>query len=116
MTDVGRRVQSPETLQTIQANDQLVDIEENGARILELHTDTGVVYAYPSLWQRIRLRWTFRHFQALPIEVLSRREQRLIEKLSRSAMVSPHLEDKVFGVVELGRSSSAKSADRVVNL
>jgi outer membrane biosynthesis protein TonB len=116
MTEVGRRVQVPETLQFIRANHDHVAIEENRARILELHTEAGVVYACPSLWQRIGLQWTFRHFHSLPIEVLSRREQRLIEKLSRSAMVSPHLQDKVFAVVELVRSSSAKSADRVVNL
>ena len=73
------------------------------AQLLELRTETGAVYLFPSWWQRIRLGWTFRHFHVLPPQVLSRRDRRLIEKLSRSAIVKPTLpvaSNTVFGVVE----------------
>ena len=65
------------------------DINETGAQLLELHTGTGVVYVRPSRWQRIRLQWVFRHFHELALQVLSRRDQRLIEKLFQSAVVTP---------------------------
>ncbi|HEV2274234.1 MAG TPA: TonB family protein [Acidobacteriaceae bacterium] len=71
--------------------------------LLELRTASGAVYVAPSWWQRLRLHWTFRHFHALPPQVLSRRDRRLIEKLFHSAVVKPALpvaSDAVFGVVE----------------
>jgi hypothetical protein len=77
--------------------------EENDARLVELRTDSGRLYIRPSGWQRIRLRWTFRHFQVLPPQLLSSRDQRLIERLSRSALVTPSLpvpRSTIFGVVE----------------
>jgi hypothetical protein len=77
--------------------------EENGARLLELRTDAGLLYVRPSGWQRIWLLWTFRHFHVLPQQLLSRRDQRLIETLSYSARVTPSLpvhRSTVFGVVE----------------
>jgi hypothetical protein len=98
---------------------QLRNIEENGADLLELRTDAGVVYIRPSKWQRIRLQWTFRHFRVLPPQLLSRRDQRLIEKLSQSAVVEPTLpvrSSTVFGVVEKVRSKSPAPANRVVTL
>jgi hypothetical protein len=55
------------------------DVNETGAQLLELHTGAAVVYVCPSRWQRIRLQWAFRHFHELPLQVLSRRDQRLIE-------------------------------------
>ena len=65
------------------------DVNETGAQLLELHTGAAVVYVCPSRWQRIRLQWVFRHFHELPLQVLSRRNQRLIEKLFQSAVVTP---------------------------
>jgi hypothetical protein len=76
---------------------------ETSARLLELRTDSGLVYLCPSGWQRMRLLWIFRHFHILPPQLLSRSDQRLIERLSRSALVTPALpvpRNTVFGVVE----------------
>jgi Gram-negative bacterial TonB protein C-terminal len=118
MTTIGSLFQSPEAPQsaTVVGN-QLRNIEEKGAELLELRTEAGVVYLCPSRLQRIRLRWAFRHFHVLPPQVLSRRDQRLIEKLSRSAVVTPTLpvaSNTVFGVVERMRSKSPASAAAMV--
>ena len=83
------------------------DSEENGPQLLELRTNSGAVYVRPSPWQRVRLQWTFRHFHVLAPEVLSRRDRRLIEKLSQSAVVTPSLPvagSSVLGVVQEARS------------
>ncbi len=93
--------------------------QANRAQLLELRTETGPVYLFPSWWQRIRLGWTFRHFHVLPPQVLSRRDRRLIEKLSRSAIVKPTLpvaSNTVFGVVENMGSKPAASAHQATVL
>lgn len=56
--------------------------------VVELRTDVGRLYVCPSTWQRAYLRWTFRNFHTLPQQVLNRRQQRLIEALSRTAIVT----------------------------
>jgi hypothetical protein len=89
---------------------------DNPAQLLEVRTESGTVYICPSRWQRIRLRWAFRHFYILPPQVLSRRNQLLIEKLSRSAQVTPPLpvaRETIFGVVEKPRTRST-DAHRVI--
>jgi hypothetical protein len=71
--------------------------------LLELRTEAGAVYLCPSRLQRMRLQWTFRHFHVLAPQVLSRHDQRLIEKLSQSAVVTPSLpvaSEAILGVVE----------------
>jgi hypothetical protein len=88
----------------------------NRAQLLELHTESGVLYICPSRWERIRLRWAFRHFYVLPPQVLSRRNRLLIERLSQSALVTPPLpvaRETVFGVVEKARTKSTE-ARRVI--
>jgi Gram-negative bacterial TonB protein C-terminal len=95
------------------------DINETGAQLLELHTGDGVVYVRPSRWQRIRLQWVFRHFHELPLQVLSRRDQRLIEKLFQSAVVtpaSPVAGTTLLGVVENVHPKPPASAARVVTI
>jgi TonB family protein len=95
------------------------NINENSAELLELRTEAGTVYVRPSRWQRIRLQWAFRHFRVLPPQVLSRGDRRLIERLSRSAVVKPTLpvaSNTIFGVVDQGRPKSPASANRVVTL
>ena len=82
----GSLGQSPEAPQSSTAS-SWDDSNEAGAQLLELHTGAGVVYVCPSRWQRIRLQWAFRHFHVLPLQVLSRSDQRLIEKLI--AVVNP---------------------------
>jgi Gram-negative bacterial TonB protein C-terminal len=93
-------VESPKNLHVGRHFDGLA---EDGPQLLELRTDSGSVYVRLSQWQRIRLLWTFRHFHVLPPQVLSRRDQHLIEGLSRSARVPLPLPaaSNIIGVVEM---------------
>jgi Gram-negative bacterial TonB protein C-terminal len=89
------------------------------AQLLELHTGAGVVYVCPSRWQRIQLLWAFRYFHDLPLQVLSRRDQRLIEKLFQSAVVtpaSPVARTTLLGVVENVHPKPPATAARVVTM
>src|ERR1700761_7374271 len=89
------------------------------AQLLELRTAAGAVYVCPSRWQRIRLQWAFRHFHVLPLQVLSRRDQRLIEKLSQSAVVtpiSPVPGATLLGVVENLYAKPSAATARVVTM
>jgi Gram-negative bacterial TonB protein C-terminal len=101
---IGPFLQSVEELDSLSAIKRAPDAtREHDARLLELRTDTGLLYVNPSGWQRVRLRWAFRHFHILPSQLLSRHDQRLIERLLRSARVTPPLpvpRSTVFGVVE----------------
>ena len=92
-------------------------IKANSAEFLELRTEAGAVYLRPSRWQRLRLRWVFRHFRVLSPQVLSRRDRSLIERLSRSAQITPVMplpESAVFGVVEEPYSASSVAVRRSV--
>jgi hypothetical protein len=120
MSSIGSLLHSPEATKSPSvAPGRLSNIEEHGAQLLELRTEVGPVYVCPSRMQRIRLQWAFRHFRVLPAQVLSRREQRLIERLSHSAVVKPAFpvtSDAVFGVVEKMRPHSPAPANRAVTL
>jgi hypothetical protein len=97
----------------------LAGTDENRPRLLELRTESGTLYICPSKWQRLRLLWTFRHFHVLPREVLSRRDQHLIEKLSRSAVITPSQpvpRTAVLGVVEKPRIKPMGAAPHVVTM
>src|SRR6266550_4204039 len=56
-------------------------IEKLSAGVLRILTPLGPRYLKPSFSQRIYLLWVFRHFEKLPLQVLSRRQQRLIGAL-----------------------------------
>ena len=49
--------------------------------VLRVITPVGPRYIRPSFVQRIYLLWVFRHFQVLPQQVLTARQQRLIDNL-----------------------------------
>ncbi len=119
MTNFGSILQFPEAPQSAGPDsDQLKSIEEQATQLLELRTEAGPVYVRPSRWQSIRLQWAFRNFRVLPPELLSRHDRRLIEKLSRTSVVTPVLpvpRKAVIGVVEKVRSRSRVSA-RVVSM
>lgn len=69
--------------------------------LVELRTNTGSVYAKPSLWERVYLVWMFRNFRCLPKEVLSLRQRRLIDKLCQAAVKQRTTVDTcIIGVVE----------------
>lgn len=73
------------------------------AGLVELRTSTGLLYANPSVWQRIYLLWTFRNFHRLPPQVLNKRQRQLIETLGRTALVSrpgPIATRPIIGSVE----------------
>jgi hypothetical protein len=116
--NLGSLSQPPEAPQSSTVN-PWNDIDETGAQLLELHTGAGVVYVCPSRWQRIRLQWAFRYFHELPLQVLSRRDQRLIEKLFQSAVVtpaSPVARTTLLGVVENVQPRPPATAPRVVTM
>lgn len=77
-------------------------VEKIEAGVVELRTDVGRLYVCPSSWQRAYLRWTFRNFHTLPRQVLNERQRRLIETLSRTAIVSAEAipPSAIIGVVE----------------
>ncbi|SRR5216684_5349491 len=56
-------------------------IDKLASGVLRVRTPIGPRYIQPSLRQRAYLLWIFRHFQVLPQQVLSNRQQRLIEDL-----------------------------------
>jgi Gram-negative bacterial TonB protein C-terminal len=116
--NLGSLSQSPGAPQSSTAS-PWDDSKGTGAQLLELHTGTGAVYVCPSRWQRIRLQWAFRHFHELPLQVLSRRDQRLIEKLFQSALVTPASSvagTSVLGVVENVHPKPPAPAARVVTM
>ncbi|HET7871713.1 MAG TPA: TonB family protein [Terriglobales bacterium] len=71
--------------------------------VVELRTDVGRLYVCPRGWQRLYLRWTFRNFHSLPLQILNRRQKQLIENLSRGAILTSaeHVPvSAVIGIVE----------------
>jgi protein TonB len=120
MANTASLFQLPEAPQSAStSSNRQREIDENSPELLEIRTENGAVYLQPSRWQRIRLQWTFRHFHVLSPQVLSRADQRLIEKLSQSAVVTPALpvaREAVLGVVEMVRPKAPASANRVVTL
>lgn len=74
--------------------------------VLRVLTPLGPRYIAPTFWQRVYLLWIFRNFEVLPLQVLSLRQQRLIDGLcaeSRFVAISTPsmLEDApVLGTVE----------------
>ncbi len=56
-------------------------MEKLFAGVLRVLTPLGPRYIKPSLAQRIYLLWIFRNFQVLPLQVLTRRQRRVIDAL-----------------------------------
>jgi hypothetical protein len=56
-------------------------IDKISVGVLRVQTPVGPRYIRPELPQRLYLLWIFRHFQMLPLQVLSQRQQRLIDAL-----------------------------------
>lgn len=56
-------------------------IEKLSGGVLRVLTPLGPRYIQPEISQRIYLLWIFRHFQLLPLQVLSKRQQRMIDQL-----------------------------------
>lgn len=56
-------------------------MEKLFAGVLRVLTPLGPRYIKPSLAQRVYLLWVFRHFQVLPLQVLTPRQRRVIDAL-----------------------------------
>ena len=76
--------------------------EKLSAGVLRILTPMGPRYLKPSLSQRVYLLWMFRHFEKLPLQVLNRRQQRLIGTLwAEQRFVSPLYEEApILGTLE----------------
>ena len=91
------------TLSPRQAKVMWIDKLADG--VLQVETPIGSRYLQPSFLQRASLLWTFRNFDSLPQQVLSAREQRLIDELWRErrfvpvAPISGH-EKPIIGKIE----------------
>jgi hypothetical protein len=71
--------------------------------VLRVLTPLGPRYIKPTFAQRVYLLWIFRHFEILPLQVLSQRQKRLIDVLcAAQRFVSlPGLDEApVLGTVE----------------
>src|ERR1035438_10208619 len=56
-------------------------IEKLFRGVLRIVTPIGPRYVRPPMLQRLYLLWIFRHFQVLPLQVLSSRQQKFIDTL-----------------------------------
>jgi len=81
-------------------------IEKLAGGIVRVQTPIGPRCVMPSFLQRAYLLWMFRHFPILPHAVLSRRQQRLIDrmcseqKFSSAAYFDGMNEAPVIGTIE----------------
>src|SRR5438552_19210938 len=76
--------------------------EKLSAGVLRILTPLGPRYLKPSLAQRVYLLWVFRHVEKLPVQVLNRRQHRLIRHLlSEERFVSLQEEFPIHETLEL---------------
>jgi hypothetical protein len=76
-------------------------MEKIRCAVLAVQTDIGVRYVRLPLSARVRLAWTFRHFAALPEEVLSGGERALIASLLAGGNFVPGTAvDSCIGTIE----------------
>jgi len=96
-------------------------LEKLADGVLCVLTPLGPRYVRPTFWQRIYLLWIFRHFQALPPQVLSPRAQRFVERLCEAegfgaVGANPFQDAPMLGIVERRPElpSSKKAAKQTV--
>jgi hypothetical protein len=65
-------------------------IEKLRLGVLRVITPMGPRYIRPEISQRVYLLWIFRHFEVLPLQVLSARQQKLIDALCSEHRLHPH--------------------------
>ena len=76
-------------------------LEKLFSGVLRVSTPLGPRYLNPSFSQRIYLIWIFRHFERLPVKVLSSRQRRMIESMYVNHQFIP-LATRSAGVPILG--------------
>lgn len=93
-------------------------IEKLAAGVVQVQTPIGPRYVMPSFLERVYLLWMFRHFPILPHAVLSRRQQRMIDRMcseqsfASMAYTDVFHEAPVIGTVEHRPPISAESWSR----
>jgi hypothetical protein len=80
-------------------------LEKLFAGVLRVLTPLGPRYIKPSFAQRIYLLWVFRHFQILPLQVLTGRQRRIIDALCLAPRFVSHMnadggEAPILGTLE----------------
>jgi hypothetical protein len=83
-------------------------LEKMFAGVLRVLTPLGPRYIKPSLKQRIYLLWIFRHFQILPLQVLTPAQRRFMDVLCVeprfvTAMQENGVEAPILGTLERRR-------------
>jgi len=80
-------------------------IEKLADGVVQVQTPIGPRYLMPSFPQRLYFLWVFRHFPVLPHAVLSRRQQRMINRMCSEQVFAslPYIEGMtapVIGIIE----------------
>jgi hypothetical protein len=77
-------------------------LEKLSSSVLRVLTPLGPRYLNPSFAQRLYLMWIFRHFDTLPVKVLSSRQRHMIEAMcANNQFVTLAFEDvPVLGTLE----------------
>lgn len=81
-------------------------IEKLADGVVQLQTPIGPRYLMLSFLQRVYFLWVFRHFPVLPHAVLSRRQQRMIDRMCSEQVFAslPYVDEMyrapVIGIVE----------------
>ena len=77
-------------------------LEKLSSGVLRILTPLGPRYLNPSFAQRLYLLWIFRHFETLPVKVLSSRQRHMIESMcANNQFVTLAFEDvPVLGTLE----------------
>jgi hypothetical protein len=90
-------------------------IEKLAAGVVQVQTPIGPRYVMPSFLQRVYLLWVFRNFPILPHAVLSRRQQRMVDRMcseqsfASMAYTAALVEAPVIGTIEHRPPISAES-------
>ena len=90
-------------------------MEKLACGVLQIMTPLGPRYIKPSFLQRVYLLWVFRHFDTLPVEVLTSWQRKLIDHLCQeqrfvaSFQINPLEDAPILGKLE--RRPPATAAD-----
>jgi hypothetical protein len=92
-------------------------MEKLSSGVLRILTPLGPRYLKPSFLQRAYLLWTFRHFQTLPVKVLSPRQLHLVDALCTdnrfvSLNANPFEDAPIIGTLEQRPPIEAQSSPR----
>jgi hypothetical protein len=92
-------------------------MEKLARGVLRLQTPLGPRFVAPTFWQRIYLLWMFRNFQTLPLQVLTARQLRFLDRVcsdrpSYRAASGSLFELPVLGTLESPPAASGAQSGR----